>query len=71
MNYGDKTRSVTIRLTPEQYAFLDKSASALEVTPSRFLRMVVNATMQGSQVLEQAVKQSEHAETDKHNQLEH
>lgn len=67
MYFGDKTRSVTVRLTPEQYAFLKKSADAVEVSPSRFLRMVVNATMQGSQVLEQAVKQSEHTETDKHN----
>jgi uncharacterized protein (DUF1778 family) len=45
MNLGDKTRSVTIRLTQEQYEYLERSANALEVTPSKFLRMVVNSSM--------------------------
>lgn len=45
MNLGDKTRSVTIRLTQEQYEYLECSANALEVTPSKFLRMVVNSSM--------------------------
>lgn len=48
MNMGDKTRTVTVRLTEEQYQFLNKTAKAIEVTPSRFLRMVVNASMAGS-----------------------
>lgn len=45
MNLGDKSRSVTIRLTQEQYEYLERSANALEVTPSKFLRMVVNSSM--------------------------
>lgn len=36
MNLGDKTRSVTIRLTQEQYEYLERSANALEVTPQNF-----------------------------------
>lgn len=48
MNMGDKTRTVTVRLTEEQYEFLNRTAKAIEVTPSRFLRMVVNASMAGS-----------------------
>lgn len=48
MNMGDKTRTVTVRLTEEQYQFLNKTAKAIEVTPSRFLRMVVSASMAGS-----------------------
>ena len=75
MNLGDKTRSVTIRLTPQQYEYLERSARALEVTPSRFLRMVVNATMLGAGMAETSFEQAksdiEHAEADLHNLMEH
>ena len=75
MNLGDKTRSVTIRLTPQQYEYLERSARALEVTPSRFLRMVVNATMMGAGMVEQSFKQAEldieHAKADLNDLLEH
>lgn len=74
MNFGDKTRSVTVRLTPEQYAFLEQSARSLEVSPSRFLRMVVNATMIGtgiaSEASAKAVDQVEHAKADLNDLLE-
>ena len=36
MNYGDKTRSVTIRLTPEQYAFLEKARLPWKSPPPVF-----------------------------------
>ena len=75
MNLGDKTRSVTIRMTPQQYEYLERSARALEVTPSRFLRMVVNATMMGAGMAEQSFKQAEldieHAKADLNDLLEH
>ena len=41
----DKDRQITVRLSQEQYLFLKSSADALEVTPSKFLRMIVNSTM--------------------------
>lgn len=74
MNLGDKTRSVTVRLTQEQYDYLERSAALLEVSPSRFLRMVVNATMIGSGAIagatEQAKQDLEHAKADLNNLVE-
>lgn len=71
MNMNDKTRSITVRLTPEQYAYLEHTAHALEVTPSKFLRMVVNASMVGSAIGHKALDgleaQSEHREADSDN----
>lgn len=64
MNMGDKTRSVTIRLTEEQYYYLEKSAEALEVTPSKFLRMVINASMVFSSGDR---RDNEHSKTDLNN----
>ena len=75
MNMGDKTRSVTVRLTKEQYAFLQQSARAIEVTPSKLLRMVVNAAMSSSTAGAEAIKKAgaslEHSKADQHDQLEH
>lgn len=41
----DKDHQITVRLSEEQYQYLKKTADQLEVTPSKFLRMVVNSTM--------------------------
>ena len=45
MNMKDKTNRITLRLTDEQFIFIKKSADVLGVSPSAFLRMVVNSTM--------------------------
>lgn len=44
----DKDRQITVRLSEEQYQYLKRTADQLEVTPSKFLRMVVNSTMVAS-----------------------
>ena len=45
MYTGDKTNRITLRLNDEQFAFVKGNADVLGVSPSEFLRMVVNATM--------------------------
>lgn len=45
MNMKDKTRRITLRLNDEQFDFIKSSADTLGVSPSEFLRMVINSTM--------------------------
>lgn len=46
----DKTKRITLRLNDEQFEFVQASAEPLGVSPSEFLRMVVNATMAASKI---------------------
>lgn len=41
----DKSNRITLRLNAEQFEFVKGNADVLGVSPSEFLRMVVNATM--------------------------
>ena len=41
----DKSNRITLRLNDEQFYFLKQSADFIGVSPSEFLRMVVNASM--------------------------
>lgn len=41
----DKTNRITLRLNDEQFDFVKQNADVLGVSPSEFLRMVVNASM--------------------------
>lgn len=41
----DKSNRLTLRLSDEQFAYVRDSAEMLGVSPSEFLRMVVNLTM--------------------------
>lgn len=41
----DKSQRITLRLNEEQFNFVKKSADMLGVSPSDFLRMVVNVSM--------------------------
>lgn len=41
----DKSNRITLRLNDEQFGFVKENADLLGVSPSEFLRMVVNATM--------------------------
>jgi predicted DNA binding CopG/RHH family protein len=45
MNLKDKTNRITLRLNDKQFNFVKASADILGVSPSEFLRMVVNASM--------------------------
>lgn len=41
----DKSNRITLRLNDEQFEFVKQNADFLGVSPSEFLRMVVNASM--------------------------
>ena len=41
----DKSNRITLRLNVEQFYFVKQNADFLGVSPSEFLRMVVNASM--------------------------
>lgn len=41
----DKSIRITLRLTESQFDFVKASADVLGVSPSEFLRMVINSTM--------------------------
>lgn len=41
----DKAHRITLRLNESQFLFVKDNADMLDVSPSDFLRMVVNATM--------------------------
>lgn len=41
----DKTNRITLRLNDEQFEFVKGNADVLGVSPSDFLRMVINSTM--------------------------
>lgn len=41
----DKSQRITLRLNDEQFLFVKMNADVLGVSPSEFLRMVVNASM--------------------------
>lgn len=41
----DKSNRITLRLNEDQFNFVKQNADILGVSPSEFLRMVVNASM--------------------------
>lgn len=41
----DKATRITLRLNDDQFNFVKNSSDALGVSPSEFLRMVINLTM--------------------------
>jgi len=45
----DKSTRITLRLNERQFEFVRENAEILGVSPSEFLRMVVNSTMSMSQ----------------------
>ena len=44
----DKSNRITLRLNDEQFEFVKQNADFLGVSPSEFLRMVVNSSMVAS-----------------------
>lgn len=49
----DKSNRITLRLNDAQFEFVTSQADALDVSPSDFLRMVINVSMVSTQKLEQ------------------
>lgn len=54
----DKNTRITLRLNEEQFAFVKANADVLGVSPSEFLRMVVNSAMAMSRKVESATIQA-------------
>lgn len=53
----DKACRITLRLNEEQFNFVKANADILGVSPSEFLRMVVNASMASATALADKAKQ--------------
>ena len=47
----DKSHRITLRLNEDQFTFVKDQADMLDVSPSEFLRMVVNASLATSKKL--------------------
>lgn len=45
MYTNDKTNRITLRLNDKQFEYVKENADLLGVSPSEFLRMVINATI--------------------------
>lgn len=54
----DKSNRVTLRLNDEQFEFVKSNAYMLDVSPSEFLRMVVNASMVASSTAIEKIKEA-------------
>lgn len=66
----DKSNRITLRLNDEQFEFVKAQADLLGVSPSEFLRMVVNASLAASKGLAKKIEmklEGEGRENDKAN----
>lgn len=50
MYIKDKNNRITLRLSDEQFAFVRENAEIMDVTPSEFVRMLINVTKVSSDV---------------------
>ena len=60
----DKAQRITLRLNDEQFTFVKTVSDALGVSPSEYLRMMVNLSMVGAQ---NAEKEGERRENEQAN----
>lgn len=65
MYQKDKDCRITLRLNRQQFDFVKRSADQYDVSPSDFLRMVINSTMFGFQA-EGEEERRENETSDKH-----
>lgn len=69
MYIKDKFQRITLRLNDSQFNYVKSQADILGVSPSEFLRMVINFTM--NQVKELEVKGRENDKNNINNILQH
>ena len=69
MYLNDKTNRITLRLNDNQFAFVKQSSDMLGVSPSEFLRMVINSTMAMSLVSREDGDRRENEKANINNQL--
>jgi uncharacterized protein (DUF1778 family) len=67
MYLNDKTNRITLRLNNEQFTFVKENADIMGVSPSDFLRMVINSTMVLSKQSSEKLKEVFGRENDKSN----
>ena len=60
----DKSQRITLRLNEEQFTFVKTVADALGVSPSEYLRMMVNISMMGAKNVEKEGSRRENEQTD-------
>lgn len=53
----DKVNRITLRLNEQQFEFVKRSADLLGVSPSDFLRMVVNMSMASSKMADEQISE--------------
>lgn len=63
----DKSNRITLRLNENQFNFVKMNADELGVSPSEFLRMVINSSMAATVKLSQLNKEGNGRENDKAN----
>lgn len=57
MYQKDKSNRITLRLNEEQFNFVKEQSDTLGVSPSEFLRMVVNASLAASKKISQTMSE--------------
>lgn len=57
MYIKDKANRITLRLNDEQFDFVKENADILGVSPSEFLRMVINASIATTKTALKKVKE--------------
>ena len=62
----DKNQRITLRLNSDQFAFVQTQAEILGVSPSDFLRMMVNASMAVTKKVEREDDRRENEIASKH-----
>lgn len=63
----DKSNRITLRLNEEQFVFVKTVADALGVSPSEYLRMMVNLSMTGAKTIEKEGERRENEQTNSDN----
>ena len=63
----DKQNRITLRLNDAQFAHVKWQADVLGVSPSEFLRMVVNASMVATEKAQKKIEEGNGRENDKAN----
>lgn len=58
----DKSNRITLRLNDQQFCYVKSSADLLGVSPSDFLRMVVNLAMSANETTKQKVDDLDESE---------
>lgn len=68
MNMNDKVNRITLRLNDEQFNYVKGTADIVGVSPSEFLRMLINVSLSASKAQAKKVEEGAGRENDKADQ---